>query len=97
VRSGDWKLHVPHTHRHQNQPAGKDGRPAGESTEKQELALYNLKDDPSEKINVAAQNPKVVARLIRLLEIGRREYGDSATKTMGSKMRAPGAITGTRF
>ena len=97
VRSGDWKLHVPHTHRHQNQLAGKDGRPAGESTEKQELALYNLKDDPSEKINVAAQNPKVVARLIRLLEIGRREYGDSATKAMGSKMRAPRAITGTRF
>ena len=92
VRSGDWKLHVSHTHRHQNQLAGRDGKPAGESTERQEMALYNLKLDPGEKTNVADQNPQVVDRLIRMIQVGRGELGDSLTKAKGNSNRAPGSI-----
>ena len=92
VRSSDWKLHVPHNHRHQNQPAGKDGKPGGESTEKLNLALYNLKDDPGETKNLATDHPEVVARLARLLSIGRNELGDSLTKAAGTTTRAPGRV-----
>jgi arylsulfatase A len=93
VRSGDWKLHVPHNHRHQNFPAGQNGNPAGETTEMQELALYNLKDDPSEKNNLIKQFPTVAGRLQRMIEIGRRELGDSLTKTVGSQVRPPGRVS----
>lgn len=92
VRSGDWKLHVPHNHRHQNLPSGLDGKPAGETTERQELALYNLRSDPREKVNLAAQNPEVVNRLLRMINIGRDEYGDSLTKKGGSLTRMPGRV-----
>lgn len=92
VRSGDWKLHVAHNHRHQNQPTGTDGKPAGETTEKLELALYNLRDDPRETKNLATDHPDVVTRLTRLLSIGRSELGDSLTKSAGTSTRAPGRV-----
>jgi arylsulfatase A len=92
VRSGDWKLHVPHNHRHQNQPSGIDGTPAGETTEKQELALYNLKDDPSEKTNLAATHPEIVSRLMRMIKIGTSELGDSISKVSGTSTRPPGQV-----
>ncbi len=92
VRSGDWKLHIPHSHRHQNQPAGQNGKPAGETTEQQPLALYNLKDDPSETKNLLADHPEVAARLTRLFSIGRNDLGDSLLKTPGAATRAPGKV-----
>jgi len=96
VRSGEWKLHVPHNHRHQNQPSGKDGKPAGETTEKQELALYNLRTDPGERTNLADQNPATVARLMRFLESGRTELGDSLSQKGGLGIRDPGRLKGTQ-
>lgn len=92
IRSGDWKLHVPHNHRHQNQPAGKDGKSAGETTARQELALYNLRSDPSEKINLAAEHPGIVNRLLRLIRAGKNEFGDSISKINGSCVRLPGQV-----
>lgn len=93
VRSGDWKLHVAHSHRHQTEPAGRDGKPAGEVTERIEVSLFNLKDDPSETTNVAFQHPEVVQRLQRMLGVGRSDYGDSLTKTVGLRVRQPGKVS----
>jgi len=92
VRSGDWKLHVPHSHRHQKGAAGKDGKPAGELTEKIGLSLFNLASDPGEQADVAAQNPDVVRRLMRMVEIGRRELGDTLTGVKGGGVRPPGRV-----
>jgi len=94
VRSGDWKLHVPHRHRFQTEPAGTDGKPAGETTREIELSLYDLSKDPAETTNVADQHPHVVRRLLRLIETGRAELGDSITKTKGSEVRSPGRVAG---
>ena len=93
VRSGDWKLHVPHNHRHQNQPSGQNGKPAGESTERIELSLFNLKYDPGETTNLASQHPEEVERLQRMLAVGRGELGDSLKQTYGLSARIPGRVT----
>lgn len=93
IRSGDWKLHVPHKHRHQTLPAGTGGKPAGEVTAEIGISLFDLKTDPGETTNVADKHPDVVKRLLRLIEIGRRELGDSRTKTKGSEVRSPGHVS----
>lgn len=93
VRSGNWKLHVPHKHRHQTSPAGRGGKPAGESTESIGLSLYDLSTDPGESTNVAEFHPDVVKQLLRMIDIGRRELGDSITKTVGAEVRPPGKVT----
>ena len=55
VRVGDWKLI-------RRNLLGRPKKPAAPTTE-----LYNLGNDPSEKENVAAANPEIVAKLGRLL------------------------------
>lgn len=96
VRVGDWKLHVPHSHRHQTRPAGTGGKSAGEVTEQIGLSLFDLAKDPAERVNVAEAHPEVVQRLMRIIEIGRKELGDSITKTKGAEVRPPGRVGGTR-
>ena len=92
VRSGKWKLHVPHNHRLQTQPPGIGGKPNGETTGEIGLALFDLDNDPFETTNVADQNPDVVARMLRMIEIGRSDFGDTLTKAKGSLVRPPGKI-----
>ena len=55
VRVGDWKLVKRHL-------LATPKNPAAPTTE-----LFNLADDPSEKKNVAAANPDIVARLEKLM------------------------------
>lgn len=96
VRSGDWKLHVPHRHRHQTEPSGADGKPAGEVTREIGLSLFNLAKDPSETTNVAEEHPEVVRRLLRLIEIGRNELGDTISNVKGTGVRPPGKVDESR-
>jgi len=64
VRSGKWKLHIPHTYRIVIRP-GADGMPGIQDNTggKIKLSLYNIEKDPSETKNLAAKNPEVVFRL----------------------------------
>ena len=64
VRSGKWKLHVPHKYRIVKS-AGADGMPGEQDNSGGEigLSLYNLDKDPSEQNNVANKNPKIVEQL----------------------------------
>jgi arylsulfatase A-like enzyme len=87
IRSGEWKLHFPHAYRSLQGAPGKDGMPNGYVQAKTELALYNLQSDPSEKTNVAAEHPDVVARLQKLAEVARDDLGDSLTKRAGRNIR----------
>lgn len=57
-----------------------------------EAALFNMKTDPGEKINVASKHPEVVARLSQLATTIRRELGDQLTETQGSEIRAAGQV-----
>jgi arylsulfatase A-like enzyme len=91
LRSGRWKLHLPHTYPHLVQP-GKDGRPGPYADERTELALYNLAEDRAEQHNVADTHPEVVERLQKLAEAARADLGDRLTGAVGSGVRAPGRV-----
>jgi arylsulfatase A len=95
VRSGDWKLHLPHSHRRQKGEPGQDGRPSGEATEKIGLSLFNLKTDPAETKDVSAQQPEVMKRLMRIALKGRWELGDTLTGSKGREVRPPGKVEAT--
>jgi arylsulfatase A-like enzyme len=88
VRSGRWKLHLPHTYPSMTEKKGASGLPGDYRTEKIELSLYDLETDPAESKNVAAEHPDVVERLTTLADAARQEFGE-AKKPAQSKVDAP--------
>jgi arylsulfatase A-like enzyme len=95
VRSGPWKLHVPHTYRTlAGKPGGTNGIPAKYVQQKTELALYNLEKDLGETKNVATVHPEVVLRLSALMEKMRGDLGDKLQKIKPSGARSAGRIPG---
>lgn len=94
VRSGQWKLMLPHTYRTmQGQAPGKDGTPGKYRQMKIETPeLYDLTADVGETKNVAADHPDVVKRLLGYAETARDDLGDSRTKRAGKGLREPGRV-----
>jgi arylsulfatase A len=92
VRSGPWKLHLPHEYRSLVGEAGKDGKPGPYKQAKTELALYNLTDDVGERNNIAADHADVVNRLLAFAEQARADLGDSLTNRQGSGRRPAGQL-----
>lgn len=91
VRSGPWKLHFAHDYVHP-EPVGGGGQPGKVLTLKTGLALYNLETDVSEKRDVSAEHPEIVARLQALAEKARAELGDSLNERKGAGVREPGRV-----
>ncbi|MBS0266049.1 MAG: sulfatase [Planctomycetes bacterium] len=91
VRSGRWKLHVPHEYPRVIQP-GAAGKPGQMETRRTELALYDLIEDPGERNSLAGPHPDVVARLQSYVESARADLGDSATQRTGTGVRQPGRL-----
>ena len=94
VRSGTWKLVLPHTYRTmQGQSPGKDGVPGKYRPVRIDAPeLYDLAADVGETTNVAAANPEVVKRLTGYAEQARADLGDAATKRTGTGLREPGRL-----
>lgn len=91
VRSGKWKLHVPHAYRTlAGREGGSGGFPARYEQARTELALFNLEEDIGEERNVAAHHPDVVARLSALAERARADLGDEDRR--GANTREPGRV-----
>jgi arylsulfatase A-like enzyme len=88
VRSGDWKLIVPHI-------AWPDASAPNQVTLKQP-ELYNLADDIAESKDVAARHPDVVQRLTKLAEQCREDLGDDSLKLAGKNCREPGHVKKAR-
>jgi arylsulfatase A-like enzyme len=88
VRSGRWKLHLPHTYPSMTEKKGADGLPGDYRTEKIELSLYDLESDPAESKNVAGEHLDVVERLTKLADAARTDMGD-APPAAGSRVDAP--------
>lgn len=86
VRSGDWKLHLPHDYPKPTPPGG-DALPGKYTTLKTGLELYNLREDQGESRNVAAQHPEIVLRLLQHVENARADLGDSLVKREGKNLR----------
>jgi arylsulfatase len=95
VRSGHWKLILPHHYRTlDNRPGGKDGIPAKYGArEVTEPELYNLESDPGESNNIAADNPAILRRLLAFAEQARGELGDSLTRRQGTGVRPAGNLS----
>jgi len=81
VRSDKWKLFVEMESKKRNW-----GKPEGESP----LKLFDLSTDIHEDHNVAAENPKVVERLLGLVAKARTDLGDG--KAAGKGQREAGWV-----
>lgn len=94
IRSGPWKLILPHDAYCivPDQP-GSGGKPGKSQTRKiTEPELYDLRNDLAETTNLANDRPELLNQLLALAEKGRKELGDSLTKTSGSGVRPSGLI-----
>jgi arylsulfatase A-like enzyme len=93
VRSGKWKLHLPHGYRTlAGRPGGTGGKPARYEQGKIGRALFNLEEDIAEQHDVSAQHPEVVKYLLAVANRMREDLGDSAKKMMGTNRRPPGRL-----
>ena len=92
VRSGQWKLHFPHSYRSLKQGGGSGGQPGAYVEKTTGLALYDLQADIGEATNVATENEDVVSRLSDLANQVRAELGDTLTKQTGSEVRPIGQV-----
>jgi len=96
VRSGKWKLHLPHSYRTLGgRKGGTGGQPAKYEQAKIGLALFDLESDIGERHDVSAEHPDVVQRLLALADKMRQDLGDSAKKMTGKNRRPPGRQSST--
>jgi arylsulfatase A-like enzyme len=91
VRSGRWKLHLPHAYSSLATP-GAGGSPGKYENRQVPLSLYDLESDPGETRNVAGEHADVVQRLEQLAEEARQDLGDAATNRNGKNARKPGRL-----
>jgi arylsulfatase A-like enzyme len=94
VRSGKWKLMLPHTYRTmEGQPQGSDGKPGRyRQVRIEKPELFDLDADVNETKNVAEANPEVMKKLLAFAETARDDLGDSLTKRTGKGVRQPGRL-----
>ena len=93
VRSGKWKLHLPHRYRTlAGRQGGTGGQPAKYEQGKIGPALFDLENDIGEQHDLSARHPAVVERLSALADEMRQDMGDSAQKMTGQNRRPPGHI-----
>ncbi len=91
VRSGKWKLHLPHSYGSVAEP-GVDGQYGTRVQKKIGLALFDLENDIGEQVNVADQHPEVVERLLALADSMRKDIGDDSQNMKGKNCRKPGRL-----
>ena len=95
--SGDWKIIFPHRYRTiKSAIIGNGGQP-GEynNLNIEEIELYNISEDITESINVAADNPDIAGELMILADSCRTDLGDALTGMIGKNTRKPGIRSDT--
>jgi arylsulfatase A-like enzyme len=93
IRDRQWKLHFPHGYRTLAGRAGRDdGQPITYEQAEIGLALFDLKQDREEHMNLADEHPDVVARLQQAADQTRAALGDSLTKRVGAEVRPAGKL-----
>ncbi len=95
ILSGDgrWKLYLPHQYRSLNGRVGtNDGFPIDYDQNLIKQELYDLKNDISETIDVAAKHPEIVAQLLAHATLARQELGDKLTDSIGIGVRSIGIV-----
>jgi len=101
VRSGRWKLHVPHGFpSYEGQAPGKDGFPGPTVRRETGYALYDLEADAGERTDLAGRFPEVVDRLKAVAERAREDLGDGERPGRGVRpggRRTPPGEAGPRI
>ena len=93
VRSGKWKMHLPHGYRTLNGREGRDdGIPIPYEQAFTSWALYDMEHDVSETENVMERYPEVAEELKTYADKMIDELGDAGVT--GSESRTPGYIKG---
>jgi len=92
---GEWKLYFPHKYRFiaPNQEFRDDGIPIKYAMlDLEQMELYHIPTDPSEKNNVIDENPQVLEQFLKLAEKAREDMGDALTGKEGKNLREPGRL-----
>ena len=71
--NGRWKLHLPHNYRTLVEP-GKDGMPGKYKSNKIELSLFDMDNDPYETKNVLDDYPEVAEKLKKYAEQHKKQF-----------------------
>ena len=92
VRSGQWKLLLPHTYRIlPGHRGGTNGIPAQYQQARLPASeLYDMMRDPEERKDLASRHPDIVERLEALASQCREELGDSLAGIKGRGVRPAG-------
>lgn len=90
VRYGKWKLHLPHTEYHFKK-LGRYSHLIGHIAPRdrpflKELTLYDLDNDISETTNVAADNPKVVKKLKKMLDWAAKDISSNKGRGVNARL-----------
>ncbi len=97
VRSGKWKLHLPHVYRTlAGRQGGTGGKPVRYEQRKIGLSLFDLSNDIGEQHDVAAEYPDVVKRLSALAKKMAEELGDETRKIKGNQIRPAGRVNAVK-
>lgn len=91
LRVGDWKLIFRHYYR-KAATTGMNGRPGERKVVLAESALYNLKSDPGETVDLQHLHPGVVAEMNTIARIAREDLGDRLIGAPGKGRRPPGRL-----
>jgi len=94
VRHQNWKLYVPHTYRSLNGRVGtNDGFPIPyEMNTIETPALFDLENDPSETLDVAADHPEMVEKITKIADSIRAVLGDRLKGIEGKEVRPVGRV-----
>ena len=93
LRSGRWKLILPHTYRTLgDQAPATGGKPIAYRSAKAGLELYDLESDPGETRNLTNSHPTILAGLQSLAELARADLGDRLTDRAPTGARTPGRL-----
>jgi arylsulfatase A-like enzyme len=92
IRKGQWKLVFPHISRSfKKNVMGYDGWPGRGVADTVKLALYDLRIDPGETLDVKEKFPAVVTQLSAIADKYRNELGDDLTNHKNIAVR-PAAV-----
>lgn len=93
IRVGQWKLVFPSiSQTYKKTVMGNDGWPGKYANDSVHLALYDLRTDPGETLDVKPQHPQVVEQLNAIADRYRKELGDDLTGIKGEGRRAAAVV-----
>ncbi|HRN55873.1 MAG TPA: sulfatase-like hydrolase/transferase [Agriterribacter sp.] len=94
IRAGQWKLvFAGHSQTYKKTVMGNDGWPGKYANDAVHLALYDLRTDPGETLDVKEQHPEVVEQLNAIADRYRKELGDDLTGIKGTERRAAAVVS----